>query len=125
MKRVTLLAMIAVFACLPAASAKAPVNTRVTIDAAFYATGGTQFAGDIFSSRRSCKNGRLVKLFRIRPGADQKIATTRSQRGISSPGYFWGIAEPGAAPEGLYYVKVYATPGCRADRSGNERLAGF
>ena len=122
MKRAALLVMATVLVLIPAASAKAPVNTRVTIDSAFLASGGTAFAGDIFSSRKSCKDGRLVKIFRIRPGADQKIGATRAKRGISDPGYFWTYFYSGAAPKGLYYVKVSPIAGCNGDRSGTVRL---
>jgi len=125
MKRVALLVMATTVICVPMASARAPVNTRVTIDGAFYATGGTAFSGDIFSSRKGCKSGRLVKVFRIRPGTDQKIGSTRSRKGISSPGYYWTFSKSGAAPTGTYYAKVAPIPGCRGDRSGNQRLEGF
>ena len=123
MKRVALLAMTIALACAPAVWAGSKANTKVTIDSAFLAPGETQWAGDIFSPRRACKNQRLVLIFRVRPGADQRIGSTRSKRGISNPGYFWTHSKPGAAPAGLYYVKVKPTAACQGDRSGNERLS--
>jgi hypothetical protein len=92
-------------------------KTRVTIDAAFRLPGETQWAGDIFSPRKRCKNNRLVSVFLDRPGADEKIGSTRSYKGTAQPGYFWVLSQQGGAPNGNYYAKVKRTRKCKADRS--------
>jgi hypothetical protein len=114
-------AVLAVFAvaasCVPAAWGDGKAATRVTIDSAFVNPGETLFAGDIFSSRRACKNDRRVLIVRVRPGADQTIGATRSYKGSAQPGYFWTYSEPGLAPAGRYYAKVKPTASCQGDRS--------
>ena len=92
-------------------------NTRVTIDSAFINPGETLFAGDIFSPRKACKNDRRVLIFRVRPGEDQKIGSTRSYKGSAQPGYYWTHSEPGLLPAGNYYSKVKPTERCQGDRS--------
>jgi hypothetical protein len=107
-------------ACVPAAEAAGgKATTRLTIDAVFLATGSTHWSGDIFSGRKACKDKRLVLVFRVRPGADQKVGQTRSFKGISSNKYFWTMDKPGAYPSGNYYAKVNPTRRCKGDRSGN------
>ena len=122
MKRAILLAVAGALVCVPAAwGAKAP--TTVTIDSAFYASGQTHWAGDIFSPSKECKNKRRVLIFRVRDGADQKMGSTRSFRGITDrKNYFWTYFQQGAAPRGKYYAKVKPTDTCQGDRSGTERL---
>ena len=117
MKRAVLVALAVAAACVPLAWAGGKANTKVTIDAALVLPGEAQWAGDIFSPRKACKDDRKVLIFRVRPGDDQKIGSTKSFRGISEPGYFWTHSEPGAAPAGKYYAKVKPTKKCQGDRS--------
>ena len=125
MKRVTLLVIAIAVTCAPSVSAATKANTRLTIDAVFLGAGETQWSGDIFSPRKSCKDHRLVVVFRVRPGADQRMGATRAKQGISSPGYFWTLSKPGAAPDSLYYARVKPTAACEGDRSKNLRMGEF
>jgi len=122
MKRTALLAIAAALACASTSPAAEPASTRVTIDAVFLASGETQWAGDIFSSRKVCKDDRRVLILRARPGDDEQVGATRSYRGISQPGYYWTFAKTGAAPSGNYYARVKPTDQCEGDRSST--LAG-
>ena len=97
MKCAILVALAMAVACVPVAWADGRANTRVTIDSAFINPGETLFAGDIFSPRKACKNDRRVLIFRVRPGADEKIGATRSYKGSAQPGYYWTHSEPGLA----------------------------
>ena len=105
-------------ACMPAAEAAGKATTRLTIDAVFLATGSTYWSGDIFSGRKACKNKRLVLVFRVRPGADQKVGQTRSFKGMVNNNYYWTMNKPGAYPSGNYYAKVNPNARCKGDRSG-------
>ena len=67
---------------------------------------GTYFAGDIFSSRKACKNDRPVQVFRVKPGADQD-RQARSYKGKAQHGYYWTLyKEDEFSPSGNYYAKV-------------------
>ncbi len=118
MKRVVLLVLAIAVACVPAASAAAKTNTKVTIDAVFLGSGQTHWSGDIISPRKACKNRRLVLIFRVRPGADAKVGSTRSFKGMVDNGYYWTFFKVGAAQRGRYYAKVKPTDQCEGDRSG-------
>jgi hypothetical protein len=48
--------------CVSAASAADKVGTRVTLDNIEITPGGTIWTGDIFSSKKSCKNKRTATL---------------------------------------------------------------
>ena len=123
MKRVAVLAIVAAVACVPAAWAGGGANTTVTMDSVFLASGQTHWAGDIMSPRRACKNNRLVLIYRVRDGADQKRGSTRSYEGSDVPGFYWTYFENGAAPQGRYYAKVKPTDACQGDRSNTMRLS--
>jgi hypothetical protein len=118
MKRAVLLAVAIAVACVPVASASAKTNTTVTIDSVFLGAGDTQWAGDIMSPRKACKNKRLVLIFRARPGTDVKVGSTRSFKGMVDNGYYWTFSKAGAAKRGRYYAKVKPTDTCEGDRSG-------
>jgi hypothetical protein len=118
LKRTVLLTMLCALACATAASAADKASTKVTIDAVFLGAGDTQWSGDIFSSRKVCKDDRKVLIFRARPGDDEQVGATRSYKGLSQPGYYWTFAKPGAAPRGNYYALVKPTDRCEGDRSG-------
>jgi hypothetical protein len=106
---------------VPAAAAGGgKASTRVTIDAVFSQPDGTYFSGDIFSSRKACKDNRQVIVFRQKAGADQRIGQTRSFQGLVDPGYFWTMHKANQFyPSGQYYAKVNPTSKCKGDRSGN------
>jgi hypothetical protein len=107
------------FAVVPAAEAGGKAATRVTIDSAFSTPGGSSFSGDIFSSRKACKNNRQVLVYRQKAGTDQKIGQTRSFQGLVDPGYFWVLFKKGEFyPSGQYYAKVNPTSKCKGDKSG-------
>lgn len=124
MKRAALLLVIASAAlCAPTAWGGERANTTVTIDSAFYASGQTHWAGDIRSPLKECKNKRRVLIFRVRPGDDAKVGSTRSFRGVTDrKNYFWTYFEEGAARRGKYYAKVKPTDACQGDRSGTIQL---
>jgi hypothetical protein len=123
MKRAVLLAIAAVATCAPAAWGGEKANTTVTIDSAFFASGETQWAGDIMSPLKACKNERRVLLFRVTSGPDEKVGSTKSFRGLTDrKNYFWTFSERGAAKRGKYYAKVKPTDTCQGDRSENIQL---
>ncbi len=117
MKRVVLLVIVSALACVPAAWAAGKTKTNVTIDAVFLGSGQTHWSGDIESTRKACKNRRRVLIFRARSGADVKVGSTRSSKGLVDNGYYWTYFEQGAAPSGRYYAKVKPTDRCQGDRS--------
>ena len=106
MKRVVLLMMVSALACVPAAWAGGKTKTNVTIDAVFLGSGQTHWSGDIESTRKACKNKRRVLIFRERSGADLKVGSTRSSKGLVNNRYYWTYFQLGAAPSGRYYAKV-------------------
>ena len=111
------IAAIAVVVFVPTASA-AKTHTALTTDGVFYASGQTIFSGDVISVKKVCANKRVVTIFRKRPGADQKIGTTKSKEGLTIKGlYFWTFAKNGALPQGTYYSVVKATDKCAGARS--------
>ena len=107
----------AVVAFAPTAWGGAQAETTVTIDSVFLGSGQTHWAGDIESTRKDCKDGRTVLIFRKREGADEKIGKTKSFKGMSDNGYYWTYFEEGAAKTGKYYAKVKPTDTCAGDRS--------
>ena len=118
MKRVVLLALVAAVACVPTAWASGKTKTTVTIDAVFLASGQTHWSGDMKSARKACKDRRRVLIYRARPGADVKVGSTKSFKGMVDNGYYWTYFKTGAAPSGKYYAKVKPTDKCQGDESG-------
>jgi hypothetical protein len=118
MKRVLLLALLCAVACVPAAWAAGKTKTTVTIDAVFLASGQTHWSGDMKSARKACKDRRRVLIYRQRPGADVKVGSTKSFKGMVDNGYYWTYFDVGAAPSGKYYAKVKPTDRCQGDHSG-------
>ena len=121
MKRAIVLAVLCGLVCVPTAWSAGKTKTTVTIDAVFLATGGTQWSGDLKSAKKACKKDRRVLIFRQRPGADVKVASTKAVKGLSDNGYYWNYSEPGAAPTARYYAKVKPTAKCKGDTSGTLR----
>ena len=72
---------------------------------------------DIISPRKACKNRRVVLIFRTRPGADAKVGSTRSYKGMVDNGYYWTFFKEGAAQSGRYYAKVKPTDKCQGGQS--------
>jgi hypothetical protein len=71
------------------------------------------YHGKVKSKVMKCERGRLVVLFALRPGADRKVGTDRSDRqGL------WAVDPHGG---GRFYAKVRRKSGngyvCRADRA--------
>jgi hypothetical protein len=102
---------------VPAASAAGKTRTTVTIDAVFLASGQTHWSGDLISKRKACKNKRRVLIYRERAGADLKVGSTKSFKGMVDNGYYWTYFQMGAAQKGKYYAKVKPTETCAGDRS--------
>ncbi len=117
MKRVVLFVVATTIMCVPSASAAGDAGTRVTLDNIQVTPSGTIWTGDIFSSKKACKNKRRVIVYRVRDGADEKRGSTLSYKGSAQPGYFWVYEEEGIARPGNYYAKVRRTDGCKRDRS--------
>jgi hypothetical protein len=113
-----LLAVVAIAtACVPAASAADKARTTVKIEGATASGGHTLWGGAISSPREECRNERRVLVFRVRPGKDAKVGSTRSYEGVSVKGFRWSLMKPGTAPSGKYYAKVNPTDACKGDRS--------
>ena len=110
MRRVIVLVIAGAMVCVSAASAADRVGTRVTLDHIEITPWGTIWTGDIFSSKRSCKNQRRVFVYRVRDGEDQKRGSTLSYK------------EDGIPPAGNYYAKVRPTDNCKGDRSALYQL---
>jgi hypothetical protein len=118
MRRVLMCVVVAAMVCVPAASASGKAGTRVTLDNIEITPGGTIWTGDIFSSKKSCKNNRRVIVYRALDGPDEKRGSTLSYKGLSQPGYYWAYEEePPAPPGGNYYAKVRPTDDCKGDTS--------
>ena len=125
MKRAFLLAVATAAAIVvPAAAASAKTATTVTLDDVFIVPVETHWDGDVKSSRKACKSKRRVLVFRVQPGADERIGSTRSYKGKSSPGYFWSLVKDGVTPNGDYYAKVRPTDTCKGDRSETLSFTG-
>jgi len=107
------------------AGAGGKASTRVTLDFIQPTPSGTIYTGDIFSSRKACKNRRQVLVFRVRPGADQKIGSTKSYKGKAQPGYYWSYVQDGLPQDGDYYAKTKPTDACKGDRSADYAYEGF
>lgn len=122
MKRLVVFVIAGAMVCVSAASAANRAGTRVTLDNIEITPSGTIWTGDIFSSKRSCKNNRRVIVYRVLDGPDQKRGATRSYKGIAQPGYYWAYEEDGIPPAGNYYAKVRRTENCKGDRSASYRL---
>ena len=122
MKRLVVFVIAGAMVCVSAASAANRAGTRVTLDNIEVTPTSTIWTGDIFSSKRSCKNNRRVIVYRVREGRDQKRGSTLSYKGSAQPGYYWAYEEEGIPPAGNYYAKVRPTENCRGDRSASYRL---
>jgi hypothetical protein len=112
------IAAIALVAFVPAASA-AKTHTALTTDGVFFLPKpATLFTGDVISVKKACANKRVVRIFRKRPGADQKIGTTKSKPGLTQKNlFFWSFEKPGLLPHGTYYSLIKATDRCSGARS--------
>jgi hypothetical protein len=117
MRRVVLFVLAAAMFCVPAASASGKADTRVTLDFIQPTPESTIWTGDIFSSKKSCKNKRRVIVYRVLEGTDEKRGSTLSYKGISQPGYYWSYEEELIPPAGDYYAKVRPTEDCKGDSS--------
>ena len=117
MKRIVVAIAAGVVLSVASVSTAAAAGTQVTLDHIEVTPSGTIWTGDIFSSKKACKDKRRVFVYRVRGGEDEKRGSTRSYKGSAQPGYFWTYGEDGFAPPGRYYAKVRPTDGCKGDRS--------
>ncbi len=97
-------AMIAALGMASTATAGGGTKTTVTINA----NGDPR--GKVKSTKASCVEGRKVKVYRVKPGADDKIGDDNAD----SDGA-WSIGNPGGG--GKIYAKVSRTNGCAGDKS--------
>ena len=111
------IAAIAVIALVPAASAA--TKTAVKFDGAFLTNGASMWSGKIVSPKAKCANKRLVLIYKLRPGADKKIGSTKATRVTGALGYQWAYEKVGYAVKSSekYYAKVKATDKCAGARS--------
>ncbi len=87
-----------------AGTAFAGSNTTVTIN-----PNGDPH-GKVKSSNASCVEGRKVKVYRVKPGPDDKIGDD-----LADSDGDWSIGNPGGG--GKIYAKVGKTPDCNGDKS--------
>ena len=111
------IAAVAVMAFVPAASAA--TKTAVTFDGAFLTNGASMWSGQVVSPKTKCALKRVVLIFKQRPGADQKIGSTKAERVTGATGYHWAFEKVGYAVKSSekYYAKVKATDKCAGARS--------
>ena len=90
-------------------------ETKVTIKA----PGGDVFGKVKSSKPNKCANGRTVKVYRQKGGAqgggdDIKIGTDTAQ--ANGPNYEWNIGQPGVSGKKIY-ARAGKIAGCKADNS--------
>lgn len=82
-----------------------------------YRASATEFRGKVVTSP-ACRAGRMIKVFRVRGGADAKVGTATTRRGT--------FAVDERARRGRYYAKAFAktsaTANCLPDRSATVRV---
>ena len=89
-----------------ASAADAP--TTVTIK-----TPGGDVYGTVKSPKQSCKSGRKVSVFKVKPGKDEKVGSDIAQANNNE--YQWNIGQPGV--HGDIYARARAIDGCEAGKS--------
>jgi hypothetical protein len=110
------MAVIALVAFVPAASA-AKAHTALTFDGAFMTNGASIWSGDVVSKKK-CANKRVVLIFKVRPGADKKMGSTKAAKKLDGSGYTWAFEKVYAVKSSeRYYAKVNATSKCKGARS--------
>ncbi len=116
---------VAAVAFVPAASAA--TKTAVTFDGAFLTNGASMWSGQVISPKAKCANKRLVLIFKQRPGADQKIGSTKAEPVTGAIGYWWAFEKVGFAVKSSekYYAKVKATNKCAGARSPVLNAVGY
>ena len=103
-----------------AAASGGKADTGVTIQ------GPDNIHGTVLSERASCQYNRKVIVFKQagknqNPPADQKMATTTSER--SGNVGVWDLGNPGF-PNGKYYAKAKSTSTCAAGFSKTLKITG-
>lgn len=96
---------------LVVAPAAMATKSKVSI---YYHT-GSQWVGDVTSSKTSCENKRTVTLFLKFPGEDNKIGKDKTKPAKGDT-YAWFIPHEAPAP-GDYYAKVAPKGNCGGDKS--------
>ncbi len=102
------LALAAVFVAVlafagPALSAE-PAKTTLTIRAQ-----GLDLSGTVRSERSRCLGNRQIKLYKVKPGADELVATDTSERQGNRG--VWSTGNTGMS--GRFYVRTGKVPGCK------------
>jgi len=87
-------------------------NTNVTV---FW--GGSNWYGQVKSSRNSCENGRKVTLYRKTAGSDSKVGSDRSEPGKGDTEGVWRLPPKGKPVFGKYYAKVGDKGNCDGAKS--------
>jgi hypothetical protein len=117
MRRASLLVAAFALGCVPVAMAAGKTPVAVFYDGAFYKSGETVWQGNVFG-QKACAKGRRVFVFRVRPGKDKKIGSTRSRKSTGTKNFYpFSYSEPGVARLGEYYAKVKPTDTCKGARS--------
>lgn len=102
----TVVALAALGALVSSQTATAGGGTKTTVT--INASGDPH--GKVKSTKESCVEGRKVKVYRVKPGADDKIGNDSA----GSDGA-WSIGNPGGG--GKIYAKVSKIEGCDGDKS--------
>jgi hypothetical protein len=115
---ITAIAAIAVMA-FAAPSFAAKGHTAVTFDGAFLTNGASMWSGSVVSPKAKCGLNRVVLIYKVRPGADKKIGSTKAKTVTGVLGYHWAYEKTGYAVKSSerYYAKANATDKCKAARS--------
>ncbi len=100
-----IVALAAIAALLPAASASAATPTKVTVSLKLPA-----FNGKVQSPKAACTKNRTVKLYRETPGPDKLLGTDKSNKKGK-----WSV--PAKLKSGNYYAKAPKQGSCAADKS--------
>ena len=110
------LAAVALVVFVPAASAA--TKTTLHFDGAYMTNGASIWSGKITSSKASCANKRVVLIYKVRPGADQKVGSTKAKRSTGAVGHWWAFEKRYAVKSSeRYYALVKATSSCAGARS--------
>jgi len=105
--RCLLIAVLAVTALLPVASASGATSTTIVVSLKFPA-----FHGTLQSSKGACKKNRTVKVYREKSGPDTLLATGKSNGKAK-----WSAPIGNKLISGVYYVKAPRKGTCAPAKS--------
>ena len=116
---ITALAAVAVMA-FAAPSFAAKGNTKVVWDdeGAFETYDGSAFEGFV-DAKTKCYTSRRITVYKVRPGADKKMGSTKTTPVPFPFRVSWGILKPGYKVKASerFYAKTPATSKCKGGRS--------